>query len=101
MIREFLFLNERLRTIRNEKKATLHVYLGIKIKRAHPLIGHKNSPGRAPAKDLYYELYRELPYAKLIGVFPCVVIAVVEFYQNLGFEPDPEGIKGMFWYPRY
>lgn len=26
---------------------------------------------------------------------------VVEFYQNLGFEPDPEGIKGMFWYPRY
>ncbi|CAN6581670.1 unnamed protein product [Malus baccata var. baccata] len=24
-----------------------------------------------------------------------------EFYQNLGFEPDPEGIKGMFWYPKY
>ncbi|KAK4345501.1 hypothetical protein RND71_035677 [Anisodus tanguticus] len=23
---------------------------------------------------------------------------VVEFYRNLGFEPDPEGIKGMFWY---
>ncbi|XP_010244574.1 PREDICTED: serotonin N-acetyltransferase 1, chloroplastic isoform X2 [Nelumbo nucifera] len=28
-------------------------------------------------------------------------IAVVDFYRNLGFEPDPEGIKGMFWYPRY
>lgn len=27
--------------------------------------------------------------------------AVVEFYRNLGFEPDPEGIKGMFWYPKY
>ena len=26
---------------------------------------------------------------------------VVEFYRNLGFQPDPEGIKGMFWYPRY
>ncbi|WJZ92373.1 hypothetical protein VitviT2T_011375 [Vitis vinifera] len=26
---------------------------------------------------------------------------VVEFYRNLGFEPDPEGIKGMFWHPRY
>jgi hypothetical protein len=25
--------------------------------------------------------------------------AVVEFYRNLGFEADPEGIKGMFWYP--
>lgn len=30
-----------------------------------------------------------------------VVIAVVEFYRNLGFEADPEGIKGMFWYPRF
>ncbi|KAM7532103.1 hypothetical protein LguiB_035513 [Lonicera macranthoides] len=26
---------------------------------------------------------------------------VVDFYRNLGFEPDPEGIKGMFWYPRF
>ncbi|KAJ6844231.1 serotonin N-acetyltransferase 1, chloroplastic-like [Iris pallida] len=26
---------------------------------------------------------------------------VVDFYKNLGFEADPEGIKGMFWYPRY
>jgi aralkylamine N-acetyltransferase len=24
---------------------------------------------------------------------------VVNFYQNLGFILDPEGIKGMFWYP--
>lgn len=24
---------------------------------------------------------------------------VVEFYRNLGFISDPEGIKGMFWYP--
>lgn len=24
---------------------------------------------------------------------------VVTFYQRLGFMPDPEGIKGMFWYP--
>ena len=24
---------------------------------------------------------------------------VVEFYERLGFMPDPEGIKGMFWYP--
>ncbi|KAL0916159.1 hypothetical protein M5K25_013648 [Dendrobium thyrsiflorum] len=26
---------------------------------------------------------------------------VVDFYRNLGFEADPDGIKGMFWYPRY
>ncbi|PSO47639.1 MAG: GNAT family N-acetyltransferase [Cyanobacteria bacterium SW_9_44_58] len=24
---------------------------------------------------------------------------VVDFYNRLGFVPDPEGIKGMFWYP--
>jgi ribosomal protein S18 acetylase RimI-like enzyme len=24
---------------------------------------------------------------------------VVDFYRNLGFMADPEGIKGMFWYP--
>ncbi|MCX5962654.1 MAG: GNAT family N-acetyltransferase [Cyanobacteria bacterium] len=24
---------------------------------------------------------------------------VVIFYKNMGFVPDPEGIKGMFWYP--
>lgn len=27
--------------------------------------------------------------------------AVVEFYRNLGFQADPEGIKGMFWYPNH
>eukprot|EP00891_Asterochloris_glomerata_P007843 jgi/Astpho2/7843/Aster-06130 len=26
---------------------------------------------------------------------------VVDFYRQLGFEADPEGIKGMFWYPKY
>jgi hypothetical protein len=26
---------------------------------------------------------------------------VVDFYKGLGFEADPDGIKGMFWYPRW
>uniref|UniRef100_A0A804Q312 aralkylamine N-acetyltransferase n=1 Tax=Zea mays TaxID=4577 RepID=A0A804Q312_MAIZE len=26
---------------------------------------------------------------------------VIDFYKNLGFEVDPQGIKGMFWYPRF
>lgn len=25
---------------------------------------------------------------------------VIEFYQKMGFVVDPDGIKGMFWYPR-
>ncbi|KVI03241.1 hypothetical protein Ccrd_018462, partial [Cynara cardunculus var. scolymus] len=32
---------------------------------------------------------------------PSNCVFVVDFYRNLGFEPDPEGIKGMFWYPRF
>jgi len=28
-------------------------------------------------------------------------IAVVNFYTGLGYAADPEGIKGMFWHPRY
>jgi hypothetical protein len=24
---------------------------------------------------------------------------VIEFYRRLGFVLDPEGIRGMFWYP--
>ena len=27
--------------------------------------------------------------------------AVVSFYKAMGFEVDPEGIKGMFWMPRF
>ena len=27
----------------------------------------------------------------------CHLSAVVDFYRQLGFEADPEGIKGMFW----
>lgn len=30
-----------------------------------------------------------------------IYLSVVDFYKNLGFTPDPDGIKGMFWYPRY
>jgi len=26
---------------------------------------------------------------------------VVDFYSSLGFVADPDGIKGMFWYPRF
>ena len=26
---------------------------------------------------------------------------VVQFYAGLGYEADPEGIKGMFWHPRF
>ncbi|CAI5484944.1 unnamed protein product [Closterium sp. Yama58-4] len=26
---------------------------------------------------------------------------VVDFYKSMGFEADPEGIKAMFWYPRF
>ncbi|CAM8968130.1 unnamed protein product [Rhodiola kirilowii] len=38
---------------------------------------------------------------KRLGLRVGLLKKFVDFYQNLGFQADPEGIKGMFWYPRY
>jgi len=36
-----------------------------------------------------------------ISTLSFLLAAVIDFYKNLGFEVDPQGIKGMFWYPRF
>ena len=36
-----------------------------------------------------------------ISTLSFLMAAVIDFYKNLGFEVDPQGIKGMFWYPRF
>ncbi|KAH0459583.1 hypothetical protein IEQ34_012397 [Dendrobium chrysotoxum] len=50
---------------------------------------------------------RDLGFGRMALVLPSLALAdlalfvFVDFYRNLGFEADPDGIKGMFWYPRY
>ncbi|XP_044488190.1 histone acetyltransferase TAP1 [Mangifera indica] len=56
--------------------------------------------GRGLGKALVEKLVRALLQRDIGNISLFADSQVVEFYQNLGFEPDPEGIKGMFWYPR-
>lgn len=56
--------------------------------------------GQGLGKALIEKLIRTLLQRDIGNISLFADSQVVEFYQNLGFEPDPEGIKGMFWYPR-
>jgi hypothetical protein len=52
------------------------------------------SAGRGPARA--FPLTRPAPPRPA----PPRHSQVVDFYKTLGFEADPDGISGMFWYPR-
>lgn len=57
--------------------------------------------GQGLGKVLIEKLIRTLLQRDIGNISLFADSKVVEFYRKLGFEPDPEGIKGMFWYPRY
>ncbi|XP_058214820.1 histone acetyltransferase TAP1-like isoform X2 [Rhododendron vialii] len=57
--------------------------------------------GQGLGKALVEKLIRALLQRDIGNITLFADSQVVEFYRNLGFEPDPEGIKGMFWYPKY
>ncbi|KAL5550412.1 hypothetical protein UlMin_000588 [Ulmus minor] len=57
--------------------------------------------GQGLGKTLVEKLIRALLQRDIGNITLFADSQVVEFYRNLGFEPDPEGIKGMFWYPKY
>ncbi|KAL8516993.1 hypothetical protein ACS0TY_015288 [Phlomoides rotata] len=56
--------------------------------------------GQGLGKALIEKLIRSLLQRDIGNISLFADSKVVEFYRNLGFEPDPEGIKGMFWYPK-
>ncbi|KAF7143605.1 hypothetical protein RHSIM_Rhsim05G0077000 [Rhododendron simsii] len=56
--------------------------------------------GQGLGKALVEKLIRVLLQRDIGSIILFADSQVVEFYRNLGFEPDPEGIKGMFWYPK-
>lgn len=57
--------------------------------------------GQGLGKALVEKLIRSLLQRDIGNITLFADSKVVEFYQQLGFEPDPEGIKGMFWHPKY
>eukprot|EP01026_Neomeris_dumetosa_P044669 TRINITY_DN3781_c0_g1_i3.p4 TRINITY_DN3781_c0_g1~~TRINITY_DN3781_c0_g1_i3.p4 ORF type:complete len:315 (+),score=32.77 TRINITY_DN3781_c0_g1_i3:1072-2016(+) len=57
--------------------------------------------GQGLGKALVEHMVRSL-LARDIGNITLFADAkVVDFYKQLGFAADPEGIKGMFWYPQF
>eukprot|EP00250_Pteridium_aquilinum_P001973 c12185_g1_i1 orf=159-932(+) len=57
--------------------------------------------GQGLGKALIEQMVRALLRSDIGNITLFADAKVVDFYKNLGFEADPFGIKGMFWYPRY
>lgn len=60
---------------------------------------HPDFQGRGLGKAMMEEMIRELRKHDISNISLFADAHVVEFYGQLGFNVDPEGIKGMFWYP--
>jgi len=56
--------------------------------------------GQGLGKALVEQLVRALLRREIGNVTLFADARAVEFYRQMGFEADPDGIKGMFWYPR-
>jgi ribosomal protein S18 acetylase RimI-like enzyme len=63
------------------------------------VVVHPEFQGRGLGKELMRQLIKKLRSEDISNVTLFADPQVVEFYKGLGFMPDPEGIKGMFWYP--
>ena len=55
--------------------------------------------GQGLGKALVEQLVRALLMRDIRNITLFADSKVVTFYNQLGFESDPEGVKGMFWYP--
>lgn len=63
------------------------------------VVVHPDFQGKGLGKTLMKQLIKKLRSEDISNVTLFADPHVVDFYRNLGFVPDPEGIKGMFWYP--
>uniref|UniRef100_A0ACD5T9V4 Uncharacterized protein n=2 Tax=Avena sativa TaxID=4498 RepID=A0ACD5T9V4_AVESA len=57
--------------------------------------------GQGLGKTLMEKVIRTLLQRDINNITLFADSKVVDFYKNMGFEADPQGIKGMFWYPRF
>ncbi|PSP16178.1 MAG: GNAT family N-acetyltransferase [Cyanobacteria bacterium QS_8_64_29] len=63
------------------------------------VVVHPDCQGRGLGKALMQHVIQKLRHADISNITLFADAHVVDFYRQLGFSPDPEGIKGMFWYP--
>nr|WOA02373.1 GCN5-like N-acetyltransferase [Gloiopeltis furcata] len=64
------------------------------------VVVHPDFQGRGLGKALMDQLVFHLRGANISTITLFADPQVVSFYRNLGFMTDPDGVKGMFWYPR-
>jgi ribosomal protein S18 acetylase RimI-like enzyme len=64
------------------------------------VVVHPDYQGQGLGKALMQYLIKKLRKEDISNITLFADPHVVDFYKNLGFVSDPEGIKGMFWYPK-
>jgi len=63
------------------------------------VVVHPSFQGRGLGKALLKYVLKKLRHEEISNVTLFADPQVVDFYKTMGFMSDPEGIKGMFWYP--
>nr|QUE29692.1 Ycf52 [Erythrotrichia carnea] len=64
------------------------------------VVVHPELQGQGLGSILVYEIIKKLRYHEISTITLFADPEVIAFYKNLGFMTDPNGIKGMFWYPK-
>ncbi|HLP91098.1 MAG TPA: GNAT family N-acetyltransferase [Nostocaceae cyanobacterium] len=63
------------------------------------VVVHPDFQGQGLGKALMKYVLKKLRNEEISNVTLFADPHVVDFYRTMGFMADPEGIKGMFWYP--
>lgn len=64
------------------------------------VVVHPEFQRQGLGKILIHETIRRLRYYEINTITLFADPQVINFYRNLGFISDPDGVKGMFWYPK-
>lgn len=63
------------------------------------VVVHPEFQKQGLGKILMHEIIKQLRISNITTITLFADPQVINFYKNLGFITDPDGIKGMFWYP--
>lgn len=63
------------------------------------VVVHPKFQKKGLGKILIQEVIKQLRYSDINTITLFADPQVLKFYTNLGFISDPDGVKGMFWYP--
>nr|YP_010873104.1 hypothetical protein ycf52 [Nemalion vermiculare]WGV34389.1 hypothetical protein ycf52 [Nemalion vermiculare] len=64
------------------------------------VVVHPDFQGKGLGKTLMNQIVQQLRLADITTITLFADPQVISFYKHLGFITDPDGVKGMFWYPR-